>query len=345
MSGGNNLFTVTVANVIAYAQQHTELMPLTGVGGVANEPALSIANDTLLELLAEPFPWKLNRANLPIFVTAPFKQDYLFSGSCAFTLTGGGVGIDLETNTGLQQTGSDVQVNLLESCQGILNVGDTVYLTNLTTSGINAVYTKGQGTVNSGWSNGFVITAIAADFMSFHFTYAPTIPGGTDGAPGASYIGWLEYATMTQTSSTAQVPKVWYLKGTRELQPASQTSIPDRISMLNDGGYGIITLRLRWLPGTQPWTITTAYQQRPTVISSTSSTWAPIPDNYIHVVRQMFLAMCYRYAESPKADVEFQKAIAMVTKATGADDREDAEEYIVPDEPLVQGAGWGGWDW
>src|ERR1700757_4243334 len=183
--------TVTVNQVVQYAQQHTALMPLTGVGGVANEPALSLANDTLSQLLAAPFPWEFNRADMPVFVTAPYKQDYKVSGACAFTTTGGGFGIDLTTNNGITQSGSTVTVKLLEPCQNVLNVGDTVYLAGVTQTGIKAVYTPGQGSAtSSGWSNGFAIATIANDYLSFTFTYAPAI--STDGAPGITDFGWLE---------------------------------------------------------------------------------------------------------------------------------------------------------
>jgi hypothetical protein len=331
--------TVTVNQVIQYAQQHTALMPLTGVGGVANEPALSIANDTLSELLAEAFPWKFNRAEMPVFVTTPFKQDYKVSGACAFTITGGGVAIDLTTNNGITQSISTVTVKLLESCQNVFNVGDTIYLAGVTQTAIAAVFTPGQGVAtSSGWSNGFTITSIATNYLSFTFTYAPAI--STDGAPGITDFGWMESATMIQTGNTSVNPTVWYLQAVRNLEPASMVAIPDRISVIQDLGTGILRIRLRYLPSSQPLTISVVYQKKPTLIASTGATWAPFPDNLIFCVRQMFVAMAYRFAESPKEAEEYQKAIAMAVKASGADDREASEEYITPDQSLLRGFGY-----
>jgi len=337
--------TITVQQVVNYAQQHNELMPLTGVGGVANEPALSIANDTLTMLLSESFPWKFNRGFMPVFVTCPNKQDYKFAGSCAFTTTGGGVGIDLKSNNAITQAGSTVTVRLLESCTNVFNVGDTVYITNTDVTGINAIYTAGQGNGgnSSGWSNGFTIATIATDGLSFTFTYAPAIT--TTGAPGLTDVNWLEYATMIQTSSTATVPYVWMVQSVRTLEPSSFVGIPNRISVIQDYGTGVIQLRLRPLPGSMPFTVSVVYQKKATLFTSLSSTWAPFPDTLAHCIRQMFTAMCYRFAQSPRADVEFQKAMALVMQTSGADDREDSEEYITPDESITSGYGWGGWFW
>lgn len=334
------LSTVTITNVSNYAAQHTDLMPMSGIGGIANEPALSLANDTMNELLGEHFPWKFNRAEMAVFVTAPNKQDYKFAGAAAFSQTLGGVGIDLTTNSGITQSGSTVTVKVLESCLNILAAGDTVFLAGITQTAIKAVYTPGQG--NSGvtaWSNGFAIATVATDGLSFTFTYAPVI--STDGAPGITNFGWMENATMTLTASTQAVPFVYYLAAVRNLRPNSFTGIPGKISLIEDLGTGVLRLRLICTPGTQPFTISVVYQKKPVLKTALSDTWTPVPDNYIHVVRQMFLAMAYRLSESPKEPEEFQKARALSAELCDTDDREDSDEFITPGESLVAGYGYG----
>lgn len=330
------LSTVTITSVVQFASQHTELMPLSGIGGVANEPALSLANDTMNELLGQPFPWKFNRAEMPVLVTAPNKQDYRFAGAMAFSTTSGGVGIELTTSTGITQSGTTVTVKVLESCLNILTAGDTVYLNGVTQTGIKAVYTPGQGNSGaSGWSNGFTIATVAADGLSFTFTYAPAI--STDGAPGITNLGWLESATMTYTASTQAVPFVWYIRAVRTLRPNSFTGIPNAVSLIEDLGTGVLRIRLAAVPGTQPFTISAIYQKKPPIKTALSDTWAPVPDNLIHVVRQMFLALAYRLSESPKEPQEFQKAIGMVVALCDTDDREASDEFITPEQSLVDG--------
>lgn len=329
--------TITVQSVVNYASQHTELMPLIGVGGYTNEPALSIANDVLAELLAQPFPWKFNRKVAPVLVTQQWKQDYKFAGASAFTINGGAA-IALASANGITESGTTATVNTIEPHN--FNVGDTVYLTGCTVSGYNSVFT--QTPSGSSWSGGYTILTTPT---TTSFTITATGGLGTSGAPGITDLGWLEYATMINMNDTSASPYVWYLTAVRTLEPANRQFQPDRVSVFSDDGAGTVTIRLRYLPGPQPMGITLAYQQRPTLITSLSSTWSPFPDEYAYVYRQMFLAHAYRFANSGRADTEYQKAMANVAKALGTNDREQSEEYIQPEGSLGGTFSWGGWWW
>jgi len=57
--------TVTLQQVVNFASTNLDLLPLAGVGGYTNEPALSICNDTLQTLLAAPLDWKQLRQGRP----------------------------------------------------------------------------------------------------------------------------------------------------------------------------------------------------------------------------------------------------------------------------------------
>src|ERR1700735_3172176 len=115
--------TITLQTIVNLASTHGELMPLSGVGGYTNEPALSICNDTLQELLSPPHDFKFNRVEMPFFVTANCQQDYQFAGATAFTLgtnSGGtayasaGAQIDLASNNAITVTGGVVTVNFIK---------------------------------------------------------------------------------------------------------------------------------------------------------------------------------------------------------------------------------------
>jgi len=67
--------TVTVQNVIDWAKAFTRLLPNTGVGGVSNEPALTLANMVQQTLLAAPFAWRWNRTSVT-FNVLNGTQDY-----------------------------------------------------------------------------------------------------------------------------------------------------------------------------------------------------------------------------------------------------------------------------
>lgn len=67
---------LTIQNVVDWARTHAKLIPIVGVGGFSNEPALSIANDVIQEILSPPFNWKFNRKEATTFDTVENQQDY-----------------------------------------------------------------------------------------------------------------------------------------------------------------------------------------------------------------------------------------------------------------------------
>ena len=68
--------TISLQNTINWAQTFCRLQPLTGVGGVDTEPAMTIANTVLQMILAPPFAWSWNRGSVNI-TTAASTQDYV----------------------------------------------------------------------------------------------------------------------------------------------------------------------------------------------------------------------------------------------------------------------------
>jgi len=68
--------TITLQSVVDWARTFTKLIPIVGVGGFSNEPALSICNNVIQEILAPPFNWKWNRVELATFLTVDDTQDY-----------------------------------------------------------------------------------------------------------------------------------------------------------------------------------------------------------------------------------------------------------------------------
>jgi hypothetical protein len=52
---------------------------LANAGGYANEPALTIANDVIMEMLSDRYPWKWNRFKLTPFYLNALQQDYILT--------------------------------------------------------------------------------------------------------------------------------------------------------------------------------------------------------------------------------------------------------------------------
>lgn len=326
--------TNTLQSVVNFASSHVELMPLAGVGGFNNEPALSLCNDTTAEILSFPNAWKFNRASLPMFVPAMNRQDSKFAGAVAFTQSSsgnlGGAGIALKSASGITSTGfpGTVTVNTLDPHN--FNVGDTVYLAGVADAVYNSTETITPA--SSLWSNGFVITAVpSATSFTFAAIAGQTI---TSGAPGVTDFGWAESASMVNESETSSPRGIKFLEAARKLEPSSRVNIPTKV-MVTDNQDGTLTIRMWEVPGSAPWGVYVVYQKKPAPYVALTDKWSPIPDELAFVYRQMFLAKAYDYMGSGRAELEQKKADAAILKAMAREDAENDEEYIVPVESLM----------
>lgn len=317
------------------ASAHTELMPLAGVAGYSDEPALSLCNQVIQELLAPGTAWKWNRKEMPFFVTSLNKQDYLHAGAVAWT-TSGGVGIALKTANGITSTGfpGTVTVNTLEPHN--FSVGATVYLAGCPDAVYNSTFT--QTPSSSAWSAGYVIASVPT---ATSFTFA-SISGQTltSGASGITDFGWLESATMLEINSATSPQIIHNLLGVRTLQPSSTVSTSDRVSIVSNDGAGTLKIRLRFANGSTPFGVYLVYQAKAPLKINLNSKWDPIPDELSYVYDQFFLARAYRFINSGRADIEYQRAQVALNKAVSNEDNEESEEHVTPEHSLM-GGGWG----
>lgn len=335
----DTLHTITLQNIVNLASTFIELLPITGIGGFTNEPALSICNDVLAELLAAPYDWKWNRAEMPLFVTSTYKQDYLFAGACAFTLgsTAQGWAIDLTTNSGLTQAGGVVTVKTLETHQ--FAVGDVVYLTGCTLangnpSAYNAVLT--QTSSSSVWSAGRTITGVTATT----FTFAG-VTAETSGAAGISDFGWLCNGTQVAMLDTSPLREIRQIETVFELTLTSRSAVtaPEKVCVLQDLGTGVLKLRLREVPAQTPWGLNLVYQKRAPLKTDLTKLWDPIPDNFSYVYRQGFLSHAYRAVNSSRAEKEDLKFQRQIAKALSQGDNEADDIHVYPEAGLMTGFG------
>jgi hypothetical protein len=70
--------TITLQDVALWATTFTKLIPIIGVGGYENEPALSICNNVIQRMLSRPYNWKFNsKVAQPLLTsTTSNLQDY-----------------------------------------------------------------------------------------------------------------------------------------------------------------------------------------------------------------------------------------------------------------------------
>lgn len=335
----SGLSTISLQKIVNLAATHVDLMPLAGVGGYQDEPALSLCNDVLAELLCAPLDWKFNRIEMGMLVTVPNKQDYMFAGATAFTLgsSSSGAAIALATSSAISETGNTVTVSTLEPHR--FKVGDTVYMTGNTDANYNSTFTDDGST--SSWSGGWVITVVP-NTRSFKFTHA--LSGlGVSGAPGISDFGWLASASMVELNNNSSPRNVWQLQAVRELPVLSKVANPDKVAVYKDNGDGTVQLRFSYVPGTTTWGANLVYQARSPLKTALTDTWAPFPDSFSNVYRQAFLYRAYRYLNNPRAEAEYAKMQQEIQRVMGADDREESEVHVTPTDALMDSMGyWSG---
>ena len=324
--------TITLQSVVNLCATHADLMPLTGVGGYTNEPALSLCNDAISEIITVDRDWKWNRNEMAMLVTCPNKQDYQFAGASAFTLgaTSSGVGIGLASSNAITESGTTVTVRFLEPCR--FSVGDTMYMTGNTVSAYNSAFTDDGS--SSTWSGGWTLTSVATDKLSVTFTHASS--GLTSsGAPGITDFGWLSSASMVEMNSNSSPQNVRHIKAVREITPWSKVGDPDKVCVLRDNGDGTVKVRFYYVPGTTIWGANLVYQAKAPLKSTLTNTWSPIPDQNSSMVRQALIYRMYRYLNSPRAEVEYQKFQAEMARMLGADNAEESNVHLVPEETLL----------
>jgi hypothetical protein len=322
--------TITLQSVINLCATHADLLPLSGVGGFVNEPALSLCNDALSDLFTEPNDWKFNSVFLPMLVTTPNRQDYIFGGASAFTLgsSSSGACIDLLTNNGITEVGNTVTVNTTQPHR--FKVGDTVYIVGATVTAYNSTFTDDGN--SSSWSGGWLVTAITS--TSFTFTH-PTSGLATSGAPGIYDYGWFSEASMVEMNNGSSPANVRHLKTVKGIPVWSKVGDPEKVCVVQDRGDGTLLIRTYYVPGSTLWGINIVYQAKAPLKVSLTNTWAPIPDHYSAVYRQALIYRMYRYLNSPRADAEYQKLQQEINKAQGFDDNEETNCYLEPEDSLM----------
>lgn len=348
----NTLSTITVQNVIDAVRTQNALRKLLGVGGFANEPGLSIANNVLQYLLAKPFAWKFNRKDMPFFVTQPFIQNYFFAGACAFTLSsvvsngtaanvgGGGVGIDLASNNAITQSGSVVTVNCLQPHNYV--VGQTVFLNNVVdgTTGnpvtaLNAVLTIDTNALLSTWTNGFTITAKTP--TSFQFSLVTAI--SPCGAPGINDFGWLEAVSLTDISNTSVPQPTGPIKAVDRITPTSKVGETAKVCVQQNLGTGVLVLRVDPCADTYSMAVNCAYQMAAPRIITPNSTWAPWPDNLSFAIYSGFKAYAFDNSDKPESTKMkwMQKLENDRQAAAEYEDSEESEMGFAPSMGIMRG--------
>lgn len=303
--------------------------PVLGVSGYSDEPAVSYCDDIIKKIMAKKNPWKWNMIAAPPFYTQPYQQDYPTSISGKFFgwLTSCTM-IDINNSTNQPP----IQPPIMAVAR-ILPTSTCGYPTSLcwvpnniaitgSWPGPNVVYTNPLVSQGGGPSNN-PLTAI-------------TDPNGniqvvtTYGVTGSSAPSW-PAALSTPGTTTTDGTVVWTL-----IDPNGTTFRVDRLATFNSN----------------VWQILPQYQNKAPNITSLSTTFAPVPDDLNFLIKQGFLAYCYKSVDPAEYRTQYAEWLEDMNELMGASDREDQEFGMYPAEPVTGGGpqvggygypGWQGW--
>lgn len=226
----------------------------------SNEPAITSANLVLQTILAPPFTWNWNR-NSVTFLTTANIQDTVKSIADFGTIENASY-IPAASITNVAGDGTTATMTASNS----FNKGDLVTITGLTNTSFN------------------VTNAVILSVSSTQFTFASTTSLASTSDSGIAISG-----------SNSQITNVVNVLGA-----GNETGSPNSIAPQIDNNSGSITFRILPTPD-KVYQITVVYQKKiPALITTTSSTWAPIPDQYAYVFEWGFLALMAAYLQDPR---------------------------------------------
>lgn len=322
--------TLNVQNLIDYARAFSWTVPALGVAGYTAQPALSYSDDIIKKIMAQANPWKWNLYPAPLFYTQPYQQDYPTSISqSTMGWISSATMIDINNFTSLPPVQPP-----LTAVQNILPTSNCGYPTKIcwvpnqiAITGIwlpNQVYTNPLVTSGGGPSTN-PLTAIKDSNGNIQVVT-------TYGVTGSTQPTW-PTSGATPGTTTTDGSVVWTL-----IDPEGIAFRVEQLATFNS----IV------------WEVHVLYQQKAPNMTTLKQTFAPVPDDLNYLIKQGFLAYCYKQVDNSKFQTEYAQWLEDIQTAMGASDRELQEFGFYPSNP-IQGTGgamtggygypgWWGWN-
>lgn len=317
--------TWNAQRLIDYARVFPWTTPSMGESGYAEEPAVSFLDDIVKKIMAKANPWKWNMFQVPIFYTQPYQQDYptsISQNAMGWLMNATMIDINNSTQQPPVQPPLNCVANILPtSTCGVPSkmcwLPNSMAITGQWPGAgmpfFNPLVSQGGGPSNN------PLTAITDPNGNIHVVTQYGVTGSGPTWPGAG----AQAGTVTQDGDPVTGVK-WTVQ--------------------DPNG---VTLRLDYLAtfNSNVWQFKATYQQKPPNINSLSQMIDPIPDDLSYLVKQGFLAYCYKQVDNAKFQVEFAQFMADIQTAMGASDRETQEFGFSPAEPIQGGNGAGGYSY
>jgi hypothetical protein len=273
--------TILLNDVVSFCQTHVRMAPLINAGGVPNEPALSICNDTLQSLLSSPYDWKFNKGAILPFTTIPYQQDYVLSG-CRMDVTAGFVNVcSVHLNSvisangpGLTQSGNTVTALFSDFApNGTFGLNGPPGSQPVTTG--SSIPTPGQFvTITGALQQAYNVTKavitgqiIGANGGVEGITFNIATTGlAIDGGQGIGDLNWVSHCTLQDYMNTATVRPVHDIEVVSTLYIESIIQPPFKVCMLLENVPTVTPVVLtdlngsNWILGVTPTGFITASQ-------------------------------------------------------------------------------------
>lgn len=318
--------------LLDYARLFSWTTPSIGVSGYAYEPTLTFLNEVLQRLMSKSNPWKWNENKFPLFYTQPYQQDY--PTSISQNVLGwlqGAVMIDIN--------------NITPSSKNIPPL--TVV------SRLQQAFIPGYPTKLCWIPNNMAVTSTwPGPNVTFQNPLALVAGGPAGGGPGTN-----PPTAITDPNGNIQVVTTYGITGGSTptwptANAAAGTTTADGTVVWTVQDPNGVAIRLDRVAsfGSNVFQINANYQTKPPVITTLKQFITPVPDDLAYLVKQGFLAFCYKQVDNAKFQIELTQWLLDIKEAMGASDREDQEFGFSPVDSMQDTGqsengyvGWPGW--
>lgn len=331
--------TQTVLQIIDPLRTYPELGFLCSGGGFSLQPALSIANRVMQKFLAQTMDWKFNRAIVPTFLTVALQQDYITNVTDLSWLEQG-------WRLDINNTATPKPYFTMESVRDLMQ---TSYQSvpfqlswvpnNLAIMGkwkANTVYACGYGQASTPVSPIQQFTDTNGNIL-FINSNSLGLSLSSPGFSGTPISTTPPYGTSGNSQPFAAPAAV------------AGTTVTDGTVTWTVADPNAIAIRLAPIPATSGlcWLTTAVYQKKPPYLTSLGSKITPIPDEFIYLFQEGFLAFAYEQSPEPgaarKAPAAYAKWEENLMTALRSADREREAFVMYPSEGITGGAPWSMW--
>lgn len=350
LPGSSNRNSTTIQRLINEMRVYPEFIPILSAAGYSEFPMLTICNDLMQRILAEPMNWIWNRKQVPSILTVALQQDYVTQQTDIGWLENAMcIDINNSTNNGNLAPKPQFLMEAVRDQQTTSTQGRPFEVSFIP----NSLAVMGQWYPETAYLCGYGVAQIPIQpIQQFidengNILYIDsTVLGLNLNSPG-----------FNGDPIVLPTPNPYGTSGSTEpLAPANAPpgmTIQDGTvvwTVADPNGYAIRIAPLPAFSGLA-WLVQPYYQITPPTLPSLQSTIAPIPPEMNYLFRQGVRAMLYDHAGSNKAQAAYAKWEDDLMTAVRSADRQSENYVMTPSQgvmgggmgcPATPGIGWGG---